>query len=819
MPVAAGSPEKVAFGRDVYRYIWTAMGALTLLWASLSILHPLLIHIWLTFYLPTVIAMFVGLWLNSRGETKHAVIVLLASGWTVFTLLAVLYQPVLPPDNNRYIIIVVAAGLLLGKRAGILSATICGLTEIALTLLVKTGTKAATAPDVSASMLLPHLFFLYLAALVPMFATRRVRVALQIADEEREERRRAEEIASENEMRFLALVDHSPDAIMIHRDGKFIHLNPASLEILRANSLNQLLGKSIMEVVHPDHRELVATALDQMQKTRTSSQIREGRMLRLDGAVADVETASIPVSFQGAPAIQTIVRDVTDRKKLQEQMRLQIAALNSAANDIVITDREGTIVWVNAAFESLTGYNLSETIGRNPRELVKSGKQGPSFYKELWESILSGKPWHGELVNRRKDSTLYNEYMTITPVLDEHGAITHFVAVKQDITSQKLLEEQLLQSHKLEGIGQLAGGVAHDYNNILNVVVGYAELLRRKMSENDPAKQPLDAIVNAARRGADLTRQLLAFARKEIISPKVINVNSAVESIRNMLNRVIGENVKLVFIPTKDLWNVRIDPTQFDQILVNLASNARDAIKDVGTITIKTVNVSLPPGYLRGSSDMAQGEYVKIKFEDDGRGMDAETLKRIFEPFFTTKPKGHGTGLGLSTIYGIVKQNGGAIEVASEFGKGSTFVVYLPRFVGETYEPEKELPDESLRGTETILVVEDQADLLNLAKTSLEEFGYNVMTSLDSVDAELLSDAYGGEIHLLLADVIMPKMGGVELSRRISSRRSGMKTLYMSGYTSSDFSGDGHPGEAFEFIQKPFRIQELARKVREILSR
>ncbi len=764
-------------------------------------------------------ASFIGLWLNRHGDTRRAVIGFLIALWGVMTVFSLLYAAVAAPDSNKYVLIVVAAGLLLGKREGFIAAAICGLTEVSFVVLVNIGMIPPTPGQHTASGLMVHLVVLALAALLPSLATRGVRNALSSAKEELDEHRRSEAAVSENEARYLRLVDNSPDAIVIHSDGKFAHLNPASLELLRAESPARLLGKSVVEIVHPEYTELVATLPDQIQETKASSQIREGKMLRLDGAAADVETASIPVSFKGKPAIQTVVRDVTDIKKLQDQMRLQIAALNSAANGIVITDRDGTIMWVNAAFESLTGYCMAEAVGQNPRNLVKSGKQRAAFYREMWGSILSGKPWRGELVNRRKDNTLYTEYMTITPVLDEHDVITNFVAVKQDITSQKLMEEQLLQAHKLEGIGQLAGGVAHDYNNILNVVLGYGELLKRKLGENDTARQPLEAIISAAKRGADLTRQLLAFARKEILSPKVISINSAIDSIHNMIHRIIGENVKFVFVPAKDLWNVKIDPTQFDQILVNLASNSRDAIKEVGNITVRTSNVSAGDGTFLGHPVLKSGEYVRVTFEDDGRGMDDETLKHLFEPFFTTKPKGHGSGLGLSTIYGIIKQNGGAIDVRSEVGKGSIFEIYLPRYESETLESEKRNPDESLRGTETILVVEDQPDVLDLAKTTLQEYGYNVMTSLDPEDAELLSEDYAGEIHLLLADIIMPKMKGTELSRRISEHRRRMKSLYMSGYGLDAFTGDEGRDVGIEFIQKPFTLQELASRVRQVLSR
>ncbi len=807
-----------SFAVEVRRYIRLAIGAITLLWLLMVIFRPSLANVWTTFYLPTLVAMFVGQWLNTRGETKSTVIVLLASGWTVLTMITLLYSKVVPPDNNRYMILVVVAGLLLGKRAGVITATVCGITEILFAALVARGVVVSLDPGAVIYTLLPHLFFLYLATLIPLLATRRVRMALKVAEEEREERRRTAEMSAVNEARFLAIVDGSPDAIMIHRNGKFIHLNPSSLELIRADSADNLLGKSILEIVHPSSSELVATALETIENTGTSSRIREGKMMRLDGSIATVETASMPVTLEGKPAIQTIAKDVTELRNLQNQMHLQVAALNSAANGIVITNREGEIVWANPAFEALTGYKSSEIIGNSPGEIVKSGKQKASFYREMWDTILSGRVWHGELVNHRKDGTLYDEMMTITPVANRDNIITHFVAVKEDVTSRKMLEQQLLQSQKLEGIGQLAGGVAHDYNNILNVVVGYAELLRRKLRDDDFARQHIESILGAARRGADLARQLLAFARKEILSPRTISVNTAVDSVRNMLQRIIGENLKLVFVPGKGLWNVKIDPTQFDQILINLVANARDAIREVGTVTIITENMKVVQNIPNISPDLEPGEYVRITVEDDGKGMDEQTLKRIFEPFFTTKPKEHGAGLGLSTVYGIVKQNGGAISVESELDKGTRIVFFLPRSVGEAFPQDEEGIDESLRGSETVLVVEDEADLLHLAKATLEEYGYNVITSLDPGDAELLSDAYGGEINLLLTDVVMPKMSGMELSERLSMKRPGLKTIFMSGYSSEGFVSAGGDLQAAEVIQKPFTLIELARKVRESLS-
>ncbi len=817
VPERQESLEKDDLARAFHAFVWLESGSVTLLFLAVWGLYPTELARWLAIYISLLMASLLGLWLNRKGNTRRAVIGLLAALWGVMTLFTIINANIVAPNGSRYVLIVVAAGLLLGRREGIITAIISGFTEIALDLFTKVGADVTPGHFIGFGLLV-HLATLALAAMLPALATRSVRNALSSAKEELEERRRAELALQENEARYAALLDKSPDAILIHRNGRTVYANPASLNLLGARSEGELMERTVSELIHPDSPELIANSAEEMQEMRTSSELKEGRMLRLDGTVAEVEAVSMPISFRREPAMQTIIRDVTDKKMLQEQVRLQVTALNSAANGIIITDKEGTIVWVNAAFEKLTGYSMEESIGRNPRELVKSGRQTAAFYREMWETIKSGKVWHGELLNRRRDGTLYTEMMTITPVHNDQDNITHFVAVKQDVTSQKLLEDRLLQAQKLEGIGQLAGGVAHDYNNILNVVLGYGELMKRRLADNERVRQPLDAIVSAAKRGADLSRQLLAFARKEMASSQVLNINQAVDSIRNMLRRIVGINIKIEFIPGNDLWTVKIDPTQFDQILVNLSSNARDAMKDNGTITIRTDNVRIGQAGDETVSNLSAGEYVKLEFEDTGRGMDQPTLNRVFEPFFSTKPKGHGTGLGLSTVYGIIKQNGGAIDVRSEPENGAVFIVYLPRYEEQSDHDEGEVFDDSLRGDQTVLVVEDQSDLLDIARTTLEEFGYTVMTSVDPSEALLLSDAYGGEIHILLTDVVMPKMGGVELSSRISRSRPLMKTLYMSGFGEETVTAEGVQGGPLNFIPKPFSPLDLARKIKQVLS-
>jgi PAS domain S-box-containing protein len=634
------------------------------------------------------------------------------------------------------------------------------------------------------------------------------------------DRRIAKQKIEESEECYRLLVNRSPDAIMVQSDGELVYLNSAALKMLGVKSLDKLVGIPITEFVHPQSIKAVTAFFNIIAKSYKRAELNDVKFLRSDGSIIDVELVSVPTIYLRKPAFQIYLRDVTNQKQAREQLRLQSRALNTAANAIVITDKDASIVWANPAFETLTGYSNTEFMGKKIKDLVKSNKQDNEFYKNLWNKILTGKIWHDEIINRRKDGSTYAEDMTIAPVADENGTITHFIAIKQDLTERKSFEEQLLESKKLESIGELAGGVAHDYNNILGVILGHSELLSRKLSHDNQARYSVDAILSATKRGADLTKQLLTFAQKGMISPEVLNINSAIETTIGMLQtiRIISENVKLDFVPGRNLWNVKMDPSQLNQILGDLTANARDAIGKVGTITIRTSNIELDESYVRNHVGFTAGEYVMITFADSGKGMDKETMERVFEPFFTTKPKGQARGLGLSTVYGIVKRYKGNISVSSKPGAGTTFNIYLPRFYEEAADITGNLSDEQLKGTETILVVEDQAELLQLVKISLEDFGYKVMVATGPNEALLLSKTYPAVIHLLLTDVIMPAMSGKELSDEIVKTRPEMKTLFMSGYTENFLAPHVVLDKGIHFLRKPFTFDELAKRIRNILN-
>ncbi|MGO9480551.1 MAG: PAS domain S-box protein [Candidatus Kryptoniota bacterium] len=629
-------------------------------------------------------------------------------------------------------------------------------------------------------------------------------------------KRKEEEI--EEWYRFI--VDRSPDPIMVQSDGVLVYLNSSAVKLLGAASLREVVASPITKFVHPQSIAAVTNLLNMIAKIAQGVELNDQRFVRFDGSIIDVDLVTVPTIYLGKSAFQIYLRDVTDQNQSRELLRLQTAALNRAANAIVITDKDAKIVWANPSFETLTGYESSEFMRKKIKDLVKSDKQNSDFYKDLWNTILAGRIWHGELINRRKNGSIYTEDMTIAPVADENGTITHFVAIKQDITERLSLQKQILQSKKLESDAELVGGVAHGYNNILGVILGYGELLRKKLIEDPYSLRSLDAILAATKRGSVLTKQLLAFAQKGIISPEVIDINSAIESTIGMFQAIglIDENVRLEFAPGRKLWKVKMDPSQLNQILRDLAANAREAIEKIGTIKIRTSNVELDESYARSHVGFAPGNYVLITFSDTGRGMDRETMERVFEPFFSTKVKGQAEGLGLSVVYGIVKRYRGNIIVTSEPDRGTTFDIYLPRHHEENAGIGENLNDDQLRGTETILVVEDEAELLWLVKASLEELGYQVLAAPDPVEALLISKNSSEPIQLLLTDLIMQGMNGKELSEEILKIRPEIKVLFMSGYTANALHPQVYFNKGVRLLQKPFTYDELARRVRFLLN-
>jgi len=494
--------------------------------------------------------------------------------------------------------------------------------------------------------------------------------------------------------------------------------------------------------------------------------------------------------------------------------------IEQAAEIIVVTDAQGQIQYVNPAFEAVTGYTRAEAIGQNPR-LLKSGQQDAAYYRTLWQAICSGNTWQGRFVNRKKNGALYTEEATISPVRDAAGTIANYVAVKRDISADLNLQAQLSQARKMESVGRLAGGVAHDFNNILQAILGGTELVIGQTDSADPRCAELVEIQNAARRAADLTRQLLAFASKQTIAPRILDLNDTVEGMLKMLRRLIAENIELVWAPHAGLWPIRMDPSQVDQIMANLCVNARDAIDaidGIGAIHIATGNVHVDELQAALRDGLQPGDYVVLTVSDTGCGMDKATLGNIFEPFYTTKATGKGTGLGLATVYGIVRQNQGCISVYSEPGHGTTFRIHLPRHSGADAAIEESPAQPAARGSETILLVEDDLTILNMSSRMLQELGYTVLAAGAPDVALRMAHEHTGTMHLLVTDIIMPGMNGRALAERLQARNAQLKCLFMSGYTASVISHQGVLEPGFHFMAKPFSRDELARKVREALE-
>jgi PAS domain S-box-containing protein len=512
------------------------------------------------------------------------------------------------------------------------------------------------------------------------------------------------------------------------------------------------------------------------------------------------------------------VAGVVARARLADTRRLLSTAIEQSADSIIITDTAGTILYVNPAFEHASGYSRLEALGQNPR-LLKSGKHDTAFFEELWTTISIGQVWQGRLVNQKKDGTLYTDETTISPVRDASGAITNYVGIQRDVTRELELEEQYRQAQKMEAVGRLTGGIAHDFNNLLTAINGFAELLQMRLPPDDPFQKLAGHILHSGQRAAGLIRQLMAFSRKQIVAPEVMSLNTVVDDMDKLLRRIIGEDIQMATLLTPELWPVKIDASQIEQVIVNLAVNARDAMPRGGRLTIETANKEIDAGYVADHLGTKPGAYVLLAISDTGSGMSEAVQAHIFEPFFTTKEEGQGTGLGLATVFGIVQQSEGRILCYSEPGQGTSFKIYLPR-------AEEPLP-RSIRsaditelptGSETILLVEDDAQVRELVERVLQEQGYTVLVAPDGPQALELSTHHVEPIHLLLTDVVLPGVSGKELAETLVQAQPGLKTLYMSGYTDEAISHHGvlEPGVAF--LQKPVSLITLARKIREVLD-
>ncbi len=635
-------------------------------------------------------------------------------------------------------------------------------------------------------------------------------------------RRQSEAALRESEERFRQIAHNVTEVFWMTDPHKnqILYISPA-YETIWARTCASLYAEPNrwLEAVHPDDQERVRQALS---RQASGGYDVEYRIVRPDGSMRWIRDRAFPVRDAAGDVYRVtgIAEDITERHRTDEERVRLSMAVEQAAELIVITDARGTIQYVNPAFERVSGYSRAEAIGQNPR-ILKSGSQDAEFYRHLWATIKAGQVWSGHFVNRRKDGSLYEEEAVISPVRDAAGTIINFVSVKRDVTAERQLQRQFLQAQKMDAVGRLAGGVAHDFNNILTAIMGYSERLVQGLDSRHPLQTDAREIERAAYRAARLTRQLLAFSRRQVLQPKVVDLNAIVESMDRMLRRLIGEHIALCSRPAAGLGSVKADVSQIEQVILNLVVNARDAMPDGGKLLIETANVTLNESYAATHPEVVPGDYVMLAVTDTGCGLSDEARRHIFEPFFTTKAQGKGTGLGLATCYGILKQSGGHINVYSELGHGTTFKVYLPCV--NAAPDQRLLPPEQTaavpRGSEVLLLVEDEPAVRELATLALTDLGYTVLTATNGIEAlELVRRRDSGRLDLLVTDVVMPQMGGRELADRLRALRPDTKVLFTSGYTEDAIVNRGVLQPGLAFLQKPYTPGTLARKIRQVLD-
>jgi PAS domain S-box-containing protein len=607
-----------------------------------------------------------------------------------------------------------------------------------------------------------------------------------------------------------AVIESLPGIFYLFDDqGKMIRWNEA-VENITHYSTEEITRMHPLELFAGQDRKKVEASIQQVFASGRST-VEAELVAKNNGRVPYLLTGS-RVMVDDKPYLVGLGIDITRRRRLEEAFRDLF--LHAPIGIYIVQNRKLRLV--NPGFQKITGYSEEELQGQDC--LYLSTPEYKDKIRLNAVQMLKGKtcyPYEYQFRTKGGEIRWAMESVATTTYNGKKASFGFFM----DITERKRLENQLTRAQRMEAVGILAGGIAHDFNNLLTAIMGYGELMKMDLERNDPHYHFTEEILKTATRGSTLTHQLLAFSRKQILQPSVLSINSLVNNMDRLLRRLIGEDIELVTITDPDLGAVRADKGQIEQIIMNLAVNARDAMPQGGKLTIETADVFLDEKYEQGHLDVSTGPYVMLAVSDNGVGMDAQTQAHIFEPFFTTKQMGQGTGLGLATVYGIVKQSGGHVWVYSEPDQGTTFKIYFPR-VDEPLsatEP-KTMAVTQLKGRETVLVVEDDNTLREVISRGLKKFGYGVLTAANAGEALLLCEKRKGPIHLLLTDVVLPQMGGRELAERLVSLRPDLKVLYMSGYTENAIVHHGILDEDVGFLQKPFKVNVMVQKIREILD-
>jgi PAS domain S-box-containing protein len=625
---------------------------------------------------------------------------------------------------------------------------------------------------------------------------------------------------TETQWRFLeSVLGHIDQIIYVFDDKDVVIYANHSATKLRGVPLDQLIGRSLHDFTTPTP-EYVA-AYERARRTRERVRCEALSVPTAAGERRIYEGWFTPIDGPaGANVVISSFTDVTSRVDAEATRVLLSAAIDHAAEAVVITDAAGRIEYVNPAFEATSGYSSAEVLGKNP-SVIKSGMHDAAFYTDLWSTIMEGRPWRGHFTNRRKDGSLFKEEASISPVPDANGVLAHFVAVKRDLSRELELEQQLAHAQKLDAVGRLAGGIAHDFNNLLGVIGGYAEMLTQSLGDEHPAQEKIAQIRIASERATALTRQLLAFGRKQVLQPRVIDLNELLRDLKDLLRQLLREPIELDIALAGEPAAVFVDRSQMEQVIFNLAVNSRHAMPEGGRLRIELSRLDVDPDSSSIRDAIEPGRWIRMIVTDTGVGIPAEKLSRIFEPFFTTRADTGGSGLGLATVYGIVRQSGGNISVTSAPGKGTSFRIYLPAVEARLEESTKRStaarPARELKSV-TVLVAEDVDLLREMIREGLESAGMTVIEARDGEEALAVSRRETRAIDLLLTDVVMPKMSGRELSERMRTERQDLRVLFMSGYTGDIIAAAGIVEEGVELLQKPFTIDTLVERIQALIG-
>jgi two-component system cell cycle sensor histidine kinase/response regulator CckA len=638
--------------------------------------------------------------------------------------------------------------------------------------------------------------------------------------------RQAQKALRQSERRYRQLLELSLDAIWMHHYGIITFVNSACVELLGANKAEELVGRSVLDFVHPDSREAVAGQNLLVRNRSRPAPALELKLLRLDGASVDAEVAVDAIVGQGRKSYLVVARDIAARKVAEaaqrESQARKSAMLESALDAIVTIDQEGRIFEWNPAAEKIFGYRRATVLGKElaqliiPPSLREQHRQGLGRYLATGATSVLGK--RTEMTALRADGKEFPVELSIARIAHDGPPI--FTGFIRDITDRKHIEEQLRQIQKMDSIGRLAGGVAHDFNNLLAVMQGYLYIVLEREDLGEATRGDLNQILGAAERASNLTRQLLLFSRKQPAQLQPLYLNEAIDNLAKFLRRIIGEDIKLQIHSQSQLPQVEADLGMVEQVVMNLAVNARDAMPDGGFLTINTEGVTVESERALRNPEARMGKFVCLTVQDTGCGIPPEILTRIFEPFFTTKSVGKGTGLGLATVFGIVSQHRGWIEVESRTGAGTTIKVFLPASARAAAGTEKEQRRITLRrGSGTILLVEDEIALRGLTRILLEEYGYRALEAGSGVEALSIWKNQRGKIDLLFTDMILPDgITGRELAKQLKARKPELKVIYTSGYA-LDLDRTGVIlREGLNFLQKPSKAERIIQAVQDMLG-